>query len=181
MIALYFIIFGVVIRLAPHISFLNFLPHLPNFTPVAAIALFSAVYLKRNYAIGLPLLIMAVTDYFIGYYNGWIMFSVYSCFILIGLLGLYLRKHKNILNIAGITLAGSILFFLVTNFAMWAIPHSIYPHTWQGLIMCYTMGLPFFRNELAGDIFYVGVFFGAYELILSYLKRRQLCRVPSRN
>src|SRR3990167_6571890 len=98
MIALYFIIFGAVIRLAPHLDFLNFIPHLPNFTPVAAIALFSAVYLKKNYALGLPLLILAVSDYFIGYYNGWIMLSVYGSFFLIGLMGLWLRKHKNIFN-----------------------------------------------------------------------------------
>lgn len=170
--AFFFIFAAVILRIAPYIPTLDFLPHIPNFMPIAAIALFSAVYLNRKYALGLPLLIMFFSDFFIGFYNIWIMLSVYGSFILIGLGGLWLRKHKNVPNVIGITIGGSILFYLLTNFAMWAIPHSLYPHTFNGLILSYIMGLPFFRNTLMGDLFYVGSMFGLYELVLYYYYKK---------
>jgi hypothetical protein len=84
------------------------------------------------------------------------------------LIGLWIRKNKTLTNIIGGTLTGSVLFFLITNFVMWAIQpymaHAIYPQSLQGLVDCYTMGLLFFRNTIAGDLFYVSVMFGAMEL-----------------
>lgn len=171
--ALFLIFIGIVLRIATHFSdfapladILKYLPHIPNFAPIAAIALFGSVYLNKKYALVLPLLAMLISDIFIGFYSPWIMISVYSSFLLIGLIGLYLREHKTVGNILGGSLFGSIIFFLVTNFAMWAIPHSLYPHTLQGLINCYTMGLPFFRYTILGDLFYTSVFFGSMEVVL---------------
>jgi len=155
--AFFFILTGVILRL---------LPHLPNFAPIAAMALFGGTYLNRRYALLVPLIALLIGDIFIGFYSPWIMLSVYGSFALIGLIGIWLKNHKNIPNVIGSTLLGSIIFFLITNFACWAIPHSFYPHTWQGLLQSFIMGLPFFRNTLMGDIFYVGAMFGLYELVL---------------
>jgi len=155
--AFFFIFAGIILRL---------LPHLPNFAPIAAMALFGGIYLNRKYALLVPLVALLIGDIFIGFYNPWIMFSVYGSFALIGLLGLWLKKHKKLPNIIGASLFSSILFFLITNFAVWAVPYSFYPHTWQGLMQSYIMGLPFFRNTLMGDLFYVGMMFGLYELAL---------------
>jgi len=163
--AFFFILAGVVLRL---------LPHLPNFAPIAAMALFGGVYLNKKYALLIPLIALFLGDIFIGFYSPWIMFSVYGSFALIGLLGLWLKKNKTIPNIIGSALMGSIIFFLVTNFAMWAIPHSLYPHNLQGLMQSYIMGLPFFRNTLLGDFFYVGAMFGLYELVLKITNTWQL-------
>ena len=155
--AFFFILTGVILRL---------LPHLPNFAPIAAMALFGGTYLNRRYALVVPLIALLIGDIFIGFYSPWIMLSVYGSFALIGLIGIWLKNHKNVPNVIGGTLMGSIIFFLVTNFACWVIPHSFYPHTWQGLMQSFIMGLPFFRNTLMGDLFYVGAMFGLYELVL---------------
>ncbi|MCX6810946.1 MAG: hypothetical protein NTY30_04450 [Candidatus Berkelbacteria bacterium] len=170
--AIFLILLGVLLRIAtrfhdwaPIAPLVKYLPHIPNFAPIAAIALFGGVYLNKKYALIIPIAAMLIADYFIGFYNPYILASVYGSFIIIGLIGLWLRKHKTLPNIIGGSLAGSIIFFLITNFAMWVIPHSIYPHTLQGLTNCYIMGLPFFRNTIAGDLFYVTIFFGLYETV----------------
>lgn len=172
--AFFFIFAGVILRL---------IPHLPNFAPIAAIALFGSVYLPfgkngmhKKYAIVIPIIAMLIGDYFIGFYNPWVLISVYGSFLIIGLIGLWLKNHKTMLNIVGASLSGSIIFFLVTNFSMWAIPHSFYPHNLQGLLTCYTMGLPFFRNTILGDLFYIGVMFSLMEIVIKITNTWQLRR-----
>jgi ABC-type proline/glycine betaine transport system permease subunit len=176
--AYFLIFFGVVLRIGSHFhdhAFLaplfQYLPNIPNFSPIAALALLGGVYLSKRFSIMIPLAAMLISDYFIGYYNIYIMISVYGSFILIGLIGAWLRKHKTLANVIGASLTGSILFFLATNFAVWAVPQSMYPHTAQGLLDSYTMGLPFFRNTIAGDLFYVGAFFGLMETTIFIVKK----------
>lgn len=156
MLQYFFILFGAVLRV---------LPHPANFAPIAATALFGAVYLKdKRQALILPLAAMIISDFFIGF-DGWASrLSVYGCFLLIGLIGLWIRNHKNIFTIIGGTLFGSTLFYLITNL-VWLYPTKMYPHTFAGQMASYTNALPFFRPTLAGDLFYVGIFFGIYELV----------------
>ena len=141
------------------------LPHLPNFAPISALSLFSGRHLKRRDAFLVPLASMFFSDLFIsrGYY-GPTQIYVYVSFILIGFLGLYLRSHRSYPSILTARLAASLLFFLLTNFGVWASPSSWYPRTIQGLIECYIAAIPFFRNTLAGDLFYSGLLFGGFEL-----------------
>jgi len=160
--AIFFIIATVILRL---------IPHLPNFAPIAALALFGGTYLNKKYALLIPLLAMFFSDYFIGFAEVWVTFSIYLSFFLIGLIGLWLRNHRKLPNIAGASLAGSILFFIITNFAVFAAT-PWYPKTFQGLVQCYTMAIPFFRNTVLGDLFYVGAMFGLYELVLFIIRRR---------
>jgi len=170
-----FILMAVFIRIIPYVPALHQIPHLANFTPVAAIALFSGFYLNRKYSLFVALGAMLISDLIIGFYNPVVMASVYGSFILIGTLGIWLKKHHTIGNLVITTLFGSIIFFLITNFAVWAFPGSfvMYPKTWQGLIDCYIMGLPFFRNTALGDLFYVGALFGAYELVNMWITKRR--------
>ena len=176
----FFIIAGALLRIISHFATTapfniigQYLPHIANFAPIAAIALFGSVYLNKKYALIMPIAAMLIADYFIGFYNIWLLLSVYGSFIIIGLIGLWVRNNKTLPNIIGATLTGSVLFFLITNFAMWAVQpymaQAIYPHTLQGLLNCYTMGLLFFRNTLLGDLFYVGSMFGLMELVI-YIK-----------
>lgn len=155
--ALFFIVAGVVLRL---------IPHLPNFAPIAAMALFGGTFLDKKYALIIPLLALFLSDIFIGFYSPYVMISVYGSFLLIGLIGIWLKNHKTAPNVIGVSLFGSIIFFLITNFAVWAVPHSMYAHNFGGLIESYIMGLPFFRNTILGDLFYVGSMFGLYEIVL---------------
>tara|TARA_Y100000310_G_C20672931_1_gene811279 strand:- start:1150 stop:1713 length:564 start_codon:yes stop_codon:yes gene_type:complete len=149
-------------------------PHAPNFTPVGALALFAGVYLakKSRFALLLPLGVMFLTDLFIGFYDFKLMAMVYLSFLFYAVFGLLIQKRKNLLSIASATLAGSFLFYLMTNFAVWAFS-SFYPATLQGLMFSYSMALPFLKYTLLGDLFFVAVFFGAYELVLAALYKKQ--------
>ena len=103
--AIFLILTGVLLRLATHFHdwasiapLVKFLPHIPNFAPIAAIALFGGVYLNKKYALIIPIVAMLIADYFIGFYNPYILVSVYGSFLLIGLVGLWLRNHKTLPN-----------------------------------------------------------------------------------
>ena len=159
---LFFILIGALVRLLPH-------PY--NFTPIAAIALFGGVYLNKKYAFLIPVLAMLISDYFIGFYSLKLMAAVYGSFVLIGLIGLWLKKHKNYHTVIGASLLSSVLFFIITNFAVWVFT-PWYDKTFSGLIYCYFLALPFFRNTLLGDLFYVSAFFGVYELANLWIFKR---------
>ncbi len=133
----------------------RFLPHPANFTAVGAIALFSGIYLPKRWALIAPLTAMFVSDIFIGFYSAPIMLSVYIGFIIMGAIGLLIRNHKKISTVLGGTILGSILFYLITNWAVWAFG-TMYPHTVSGLFTSYYTALPFFRNSLTGDLFFTG-------------------------
>ncbi|MFH1823088.1 MAG: DUF6580 family putative transport protein [Patescibacteria group bacterium] len=151
------------------------LPHLWNFAPIVAIALFAGVYLGRNYAIVLPVLAMLMGDFIIGFYEWPLMLTIYSSFMIAGIIGIIIRKYKSPGTVIAGSLLSSIIFFLLTNWAVWQF--SVwYEKSWSGLLTCYAMALPFFRNTLFGDLFYVGVFFGAYELI-TYLARQRAYKI----
>lgn len=144
---------------------LRFLPHAPNFAPIAALALFSGVYLPKKLALIIPVAAMLISDFFLGFYEPAVGVAVYGCFIFSVFLGLVIKKHKKWYTILGGSLAGSVVFFLVTNFAVWAFT-PWYAKTLFGFHQCYLMAWPFFRNTLLGDLFYMGVFFGLYELAI---------------
>lgn len=147
------------------------LPHPPNFTPISAIALFGSVYFPKKLSLTLPILAMLISDIFLGFYQPSLMLSVYGSFILCLILGFWLKKHKKWHTVLGGSIFCSILFFIITNFAVWAFT-SWYPKTIGGFIECYTLALPFFKNSLLGDLFYVTIFFGIYEAAELWIKRK---------
>lgn len=155
-------IVAVIILVLVGVSYRLF-PHPPNFAPVAAISLFSGFYFRR-YFILIPMLIMLISDIFIGFYDWKLMAVVYFSFALVGLLGILMRKNKSMVSLLICTLAGSFLFFILTNFAVWAFS-PWYPHNWPGLMSCYAMAIPFFKNTILGDLFYSSAIFGCYEIL----------------
>jgi hypothetical protein len=155
-------IIAVLILILVGVSY-RLIPHPPNFAPVAAISLFSGFFFRR-YFILIPISIMLMSDIVIGFYDWKLMMAVYSSFVLVCFLGIILRKRKSVLFLIGSSLLGSVLFFILTNLAVWIFA-SWYPHNFTGLIECYAMAIPFFKNTLAGDMFYASVIFGSYELL----------------
>lgn len=138
------------------------LPHPPNFTPIAAMALFAGAHFSsRRAAFLVPFIAMLLTDMILGWHS--LVPVVYGCFALIVCLGFNLRRNKSVSSIAATTLAGSVLFFVVTNLAVWAF-NGLYPMTLGGLGACYVAAIPFFGGTLAGDAVYVGVLFGSFAL-----------------
>ena len=150
---------------------LRLLLHPPNFTPIAAIALFGGVYFSRKIAFIIPIAAMAISDLFIGYYEPKLMVSVYGSFLFCVILGFWLKKNKKWHTVLGGSLLASFIFFFLTNFAVWIFT-PWYAKTFSGIVQCYLMALPFFKNTLLGDLFYVTIFFGAYEIVEVWIKRR---------
>lgn len=149
------IILAVVIRL---------FPFLPNFTPIAAIALFAGTYLKRKeLAFAVPFSALLISDLFIGFHQT--MIAVYVGFAITVMLGFYLRRNMKVQNVVLASLASSVIFYLITNFAVWVSGMVGYPFTIEGLMQSYVAAIPFFRNSLFGDLFYNGVLFGSFYLI----------------
>jgi len=145
-------------------AMMRLIPHWPNFTPIAAIALFGGTYLKRkDLSLLVPILAMLVSDAIIGFHS--VMIPVYISFVLIGTMGFLLRRKVTVFNVFSASLASSVVFFLITNAASWSGGLMPYSKDFSGLIQAYTAGLPFFLNGIAGDLFYNGLFFGAFYLI----------------
>lgn len=151
---------------------LRFLPHAPNFTPIGALALFGGAYFSKRTALLLPILAMLASDFLIGFYEVKIMLSVYLSFMLSAVLGFWLRKNQKWSRVLGLSVFSAILFFLITNFAVWAFS-LWYPKTFAGLLQSYLMGLPFFKATLLGNLFFASCFFGAYKVIKILASRRE--------
>lgn len=147
---------------------LRLVPHPPNFAPIGAMALFGGVYLSKKHAFVVPLSTMLVSDLFLGFHNT-IPF-VYGSFLLIGLVGIVLKRKKSPSHVVTASLSSSIIFFVITNFGVWLVG-GLYPPTVNGLSEAYIMALPFFRNTVLGDLFYTCLLFGGYELVTKIVRK----------
>ncbi len=153
------------------VALFRLIPHWPNFTPVAALALFGAATFDRKW-LGLvaPLTAMLLSDVLLGFHGS--MGAVYISFALTWLLGFYaLSRQPSAGRLATVSVVSSVLFFLITNFAVWYGSADFYPQTVQGLMACYVAGLAFYNgqsfglNGLVGDLFFTGLLFGGYTLL----------------
>lgn len=134
------------------------IPHPWNFTAVGAMALFSGSRMpNKALAFLTPLLTLLWTDAVLGFHATAVY--VYAAVALITIIG-FLTEQK-VSQIAVHSLAGSILFFVITNLGVW-MTGNLYPQTFQGLVDCYVMAIPFFSNQVLGDLFYAGLLFGVY-------------------
>lgn len=142
---------------------LRLAPHPPNFTPIGAMALFGGAYADRRWlAFIVPLGALLVSDMVIGFHA--LMPFVYGSVAVIVLLGRVALKRRSPLRIGLTAVAGSVVFYLVTNFGVW-LQLGTYPHTPAGLLACYVAAIPYFQNTLAGDLFYNGLLFGGFALL----------------
>jgi len=156
------------------------LPHPPNFTPMAAIALFAGfIFVKRYMAFIAVIVTMLLCDYFAfgslsaNWFGSKSMFVVYLALLFPIVFKNFLQKKLGVLKIAGAALASSIIFFLTTNFAVWAFS-PMYTKNFDGLVLCYTMAIPFFQNTVAGNLLWSGVIFGTYFALRNFSNLRIL-------
>ena len=163
---------GVIARVA--------LQHVPNFAPVAGLALFAGYFFAHRWlALSVPLLVMVISDRLIeaGGYDWRLMLTVYGLLTLPvclrGLTRRYLalersgrwRNVRALTGLMGCSLFCSVVFFLGTNVMVW-LTSSWYPGTLAGLRECLVSAIPFFRYTLAGDAVFTAVCFGAYAAVL---------------
>ncbi|MBK9448783.1 MAG: hypothetical protein IPN95_05085 [Bacteroidetes bacterium] len=158
----------------------RYFPHAANFTPAAAAGLFAGFWFRNRFtAVAVPLVGMLLSDLLIQQSYPWTtMAIVYVAMAVPALLGTALFKGNNagFLKKAGkVTLgavAGSVLFFVSTNFAVWMFD-GIYAKNAAGFAACFAAAVPFFRFTLAGDLFFAFSLFGGYALVSSIVASRK--------
>jgi hypothetical protein len=149
------------------------LPHAPNFTPFAASALFAAaVFRTRMLSLAVPLLALALSDSILGFDEWRVMSVVYAATALPAAMVLCMRRSPSSIAVLAIMASSSIVFFVSTNFAVWAFG-TIYTHDFAGLATCYVAALPFFQNTLSGDLLWTFLLFGGYQLFRRLLAMRR--------
>ncbi|MCE3009880.1 MAG: hypothetical protein LW875_04630 [Proteobacteria bacterium] len=140
----------------------RFLPHPPNATAIGAIALLGAFYLRPRWlSLFLPLAALFLTDLVLGFHNT--MIWTYGAFALISWFSY--RKKFSVKNLGVSSLAASSLFFVLSNFGVFVT--GAYGYSWQGLVNCYTMAIPFFGTQVVGDLFYTSVIVGSYHFFFA--------------
>jgi len=139
----------------------RFIPHPPNFTSLLALSFYVPALLGIRY---LPVLDIGfiITDLVIGF-HGVILFT-WGSIILIGLGSNFFAR--TILNRIFGSLLGASLFFIITNFGVWTL--GSYTYTFEGLLLCYTLAIPFFAYTLISTFIFSGVIEGVYKF--SFLK-----------
>ncbi|MEA3478119.1 MAG: DUF6580 family putative transport protein [Bacteroidota bacterium] len=151
-------------------AFMRLIPHWPNFTPIAAMALFGGAYLGRRFlAYAIPILALLLSDMIIGFHDS--MLAVYMAFAITVTIGLLISQKVSAGKVLLASVSSSVIFFMITNFASW-MGNPIYPQNFIGLAEAYVAGLVFFNdgsygisffmNELLGGLFYNTIFFGAF-------------------
>ena len=139
-------------------AIMRLLPHLPNFTPVASMALFGGAYFNdKRLAYLVPILVMLISDAVLGF--SMISVFVYISFLIIAFIG-QIYKTVSLTNI----LLSSLLFFIITNFGVWIL--GGYAHNFYGLQICYIRALPFLKYSIMGDLFYSGLMWFGFNFIL---------------
>ena len=147
------------------LAFARLIPHPPNFTPIIAVALVSGFFFKNiNLSLLILLVAMLLSDLFIGFYEN--MIFVYASLLLITFVFHKISKKINFKNLFIYGFVGSIIFFIVSNFGVWALgspgAHDIaYEKSLSGLIECYILAIPFFGNTFLSTIIfaYPAIFF----------------------
>ena len=146
----------------------------PNFTAIGAIALFGSNYFKGIYRWVVPFGALWVSDLLLNnlvyaaYFDSFQWFGdrwVYLSFFLAIVIGIVVMKRPSWTRLFLSAVGAGVIFYLVTNFAVWISPSSLYSKNVGGLLDCYIMALPFFRNTLLGNLFYTFLLFGVYEYV----------------
>ena len=157
------ILFGFGILVLALVS--RFLPHPPNFTPILAIALFGgAIFKSKKIALAVPIVAVFLSDLVLGLHES--MIAVYLCLGVFMYMGMKLER-KSSKSVATNAIAAAVIFFIVTNFTVWAFG-GVYEPNLSGLILSYTLALPFFNWNMLSTLLFSGVLFGAYNLFEKY-------------
>ena len=156
--------FSAIVSIILVLAIYRVVPHPPNVSPVAAMALFGGAYFAdRKLAFIIPLFALVVSDLIIGLHDT--LPFVYGAFAITVMAGIWLRDKLSLMSIAGTALASSLLFFVVTNFGVWLFNQGLYPLTFEGLLQSYVAGIPFYSNTLIGDLFFTALLFGGFHLL----------------
>ena len=145
---------------------MRILPHPWNFTPILGGALYLGATLTTRQSLLAATFSMVLSDAVLGFHSG--MWFVYGAVGLVTLLGSYLRR-PSMLKLGFGSLLGSVIFFVITNFAVWATG-QMYTKDLNGLLLCYSLAIPFFHHTLVSTLLYGSVFFGLHYCLFALSK-----------
>jgi hypothetical protein len=140
-------------------------PHVPGVWPVAASALFAGRMLRIPLlAFAVPLAATVLSNLVLPGDDGRVLLIVAAALCVPALFGIVGRRWRGAMPTAATMIASSLVFFIATNFAVWAF-QDLYPHTLQGLAQCYVAALPFLDRTVLGDLAWCAALFGGAWLV----------------
>lgn len=143
------------------VAFSRLAPHPLGFTPIGALGLFSGTYMNNRWSWVVPLIALLIGDAITGFYNSLIMISVYIGFAASACVGkILLSKTRTFTRMGSAIFVSALIFFILSNTSSWWV---YYPHTADGLLLCYLNGIPYFGRAILADLFYCTILFGAFE------------------
>tara|TARA_Y100001970_G_C14095221_1_gene782264 strand:+ start:655 stop:1197 length:543 start_codon:yes stop_codon:yes gene_type:complete len=169
-------------KLIPYLFVISYLiifrliPHPPNFTPVIATAILAPYLIKNKYTSCLIILFsMFISDLFLGLHQ--LMLFVYLPLIITILVSNYIKYlYNKYLTIFSLSILSSILFFIISNFGVWLV-FEYYTKDLNGLLQCYVMAIPFFKNTVLSTLFYSVTFVIIYEIIIHMLSKKSIYKL----
>lgn len=165
--AICFMVFAIAIK---------FFPLAPNVACFGALAVFCGIYLRGVAAWLIPIGGIALSDILgdffkidgIFAYNGLSMILNYAGFAAMVGVGMLARKAHPIHQVIAGGLGGSLAFFFISNFGSWLDPMLQYERSVQGLVHCYVMAIPFFKNTIASDFIFCAIFIFTYRSVFAH-------------
>jgi len=142
--------------------------HYWNFTAVGGSLLFFGARRPR-WQTAIAVLALAITDFCLTHFaynypfrvRGYLItWAWYAGVCLLGH-GLLSRK-ASFLRVGAAVFTSATSFFVISNFVVWMgmTAPGLYPHTFAGLVDCYTTALPFYGNDLVSTALVAGALFG---------------------
>ena len=149
---------------------LRLIPHPPNFTPILASGIFAPYVFRFKYiSVAIILIAMIISDLLIGFHN--LLLFVYLPLIIILFISDYLKVRINqYSNFLILGFSGSVIFFIISNFGVWLIT-DYYPKNFIGIVECYTMAIPFFKNTLLSTLMYLFIYIVMYKFMEKLMKQ----------
>ncbi len=129
----------------------RFVPHPPNFTSLIALSFYAPALFGVRF-IPAVVLSFVLTDLYFGF-HGTTLFT-WGSVILVGLYSKYLSSSL-VKRLSG-CLLGACLFFITTNFGVWLL--GGYGYTFSGLLLSYTMAIPFFVSTILSTLVFSFLF-----------------------
>jgi len=125
----------------------RFIPHPPNFTSLLALSFYIPAILGVRF---LPVLVVSffITDLIIGFHS--VVLFTWGSIILIGFMSKFFALNMT-KRFSGV-LVGACIFYIITNFGVWSL--GSYGYSLEGLIVCYTLALPFFGYTVISTILF---------------------------
>ncbi len=163
------LVFGLILLAAISRIATHYLGIANGFSPVIALSLFGGAYISdKRLSFVLPIGVMLLSDIFLGFHST--MWAVYGAIAIGVLIGKFMSNKVTAPKVVGGSLVSSVIFFVITNFAVWA-QFNMYPKTMEGLGACYVAAIPFFRTGLLGDLVWSAILFGTFALAKNFLPK----------